>query len=478
MQPSKYQHTIFNRVRESNPGCHTRVDALAGSGKSTTAKMMLTWMPRLDQPRIIAFNKEIAKAFSEDVGKYHSNAVATTLHSFGYKTMRQAFSHLQMDQYKTDNILKDCIYDLNIKAEKSAYYTNRGAISQLVGLLKAEAFTNPIAQDVTALADKYDVDLADETVLPTILKVFGISCETMNRFIDFDDMIFGPLYFNLPVEKCRWLVVDEFQDMNACQLWMITSAGEGGSIITFGDRHQSIYGFRGAMDGIMDTFRDKMQATCLPLSICYRCPKAVIREAQKIVPEIEAAADAREGRVVNVEEKDFEPQSGDFVLCRYTAPLVSRCLGLIQDGQKAYVRGRNLGANIITLIKKVANRGEDFLISLHDYKSSECARFARMNRDDKMEEVVDKVETIEAFFDETVEKTIRKVEAIFADRGEGVMFSTIHRAKGLESKRVHILRTKKKCKATQEWQKEQEKNLEYVAVTRSREELYNVFAKD
>jgi superfamily I DNA/RNA helicase len=59
---------------------------------------------------------------------------------------------------------------------------------------------------------------------------------------------------------------------------------------------------------------------------------------------------------------------------------------------------------------------------------------------------------------------------------EGTLLSSIHRAKGLEAKRVFILRSDllPHPMAKSEWAKGQEKNLSYVAKTRAIETLVYV----
>jgi len=72
----------------------------------------------------------------------------------------------------------------------------------------------------------------------------------------------------------------------------------------------------------------------------------------------------------------------------------------------------------------------------------------------------------------TVQDLINKVNQLFSDENiEGkVLLSTIHRAKGLEWPTVFLLdrdRYYPNKRASLPWQREQEKNLLYVALTRA-----------
>ncbi len=71
-----------------------------------------------------------------------------------------------------------------------------------------------------------------------------------------------------------------------------------------------------------------------------------------------------------------------------------------------------------------------------------------------------------------------KIDSIFTDDEYGVVFSTVHKAKGLEAETVFILEpgllgNTKRCRTDE--QAQQEKNLEYVAITRAMREL--IFVK-
>ena len=66
----------------------------------------------------------------------------------------------------------------------------------------------------------------------------------------------------------------------------------------------------------------------------------------------------------------------------------------------------------------------------------------------------------------------RKIRSIFTDKIEGIVLSTIHKIKGLEADRVFIIRPDiLPMKTNKPWEYQQEKNLEYVAITRSKNEL-------
>lgn len=81
------------------------------------------------------------------------------------------------------------------------------------------------------------------------------------------------------------LIVDEYQDLNACDLEVLKLASERGcTIIGTGDDDQSIYGFRwAAPEGIRRFLTDYPRAVDYPLSVTQRCARQIIRWANHVI---------------------------------------------------------------------------------------------------------------------------------------------------------------------------------------------------
>lgn len=74
------------------------------------------------------------------------------------------------------------------------------------------------------------------------------------------------------------LLVDEYQDLNRCDLAVVRAVGErGAEVFSAGDDDQSIYGFRKAHpDGIRRFPQDYQPSQPLALEICMRCDPAIL----------------------------------------------------------------------------------------------------------------------------------------------------------------------------------------------------------
>lgn len=114
-----------------------------------------------------------------------------------------------------------------------------------------------------------------------------------SRLIDFEDML---LYtYELFTErkdilaawqqKFKYILIDEFQDINALQYKLIRMmALPQNNIFIVGDDDQSIYGFRGAKPEIMLNFeKDFPNVKKVFLSVNYRSQAAIVRGAGSVI---------------------------------------------------------------------------------------------------------------------------------------------------------------------------------------------------
>ena len=177
---------------------------------------------------------------------------------------------------------------------------------------------------------------------------------------------------------------------------------------------------------------------------------------------------------------------------RCTAPLVSLCLKLLQQGKRAKVRGRDIGAGILDLIERLTRSKHvhfaAFLEFLDVYRDAQLELLGDTpDNEMAIDAFLDKVETVAAFYqayrDEmirteipaTIEGFASYITDFFSDDDERqcILFSTIHKAKGLEFDVVYALSEKVPHPlAKNAWQYEQELNAEYVLLTRARKALY------
>jgi superfamily I DNA/RNA helicase len=464
---SKFQKDIF---RDINSGVgHTVVIARAGSGKTSTIVEGFKYLPKGKKTLMVAFNKAIAEELKQRAPSYVD---VMTLHSLGFRAIKLAFgADVILENDKCSELIKTLIGD-----DYDMWEVNQ-SIAKCVSLCKGFLVDTPTR--IGDLIDKFGIEIFDysrEKFIELVIKTLGL-CKAKKNVIDFDDMIWFPFVYRLNVGKFDVVFVDEAQDLNAAQMAMVLSANKmDGRIIAVGDPAQSIYQFRGADSEAMPNFVTKLNAKTLPLSVTYRCPKKVVALAQEVVPDIEAADGAPDGLVEEVPAEQILKlvQAGDFVLSRTNAPLIKHCMALLRAGIPANIQGRDVGSNLQYFIKKSkAKTIVQFIAYVNAWREQEVKRLLGEKKDPIA--TVDKAECLLNLCEGTLTiKGLKEtIEKLFNDTDDHakVIFSTTHKAKGLERNRVFILTSTYRYGPGVEGE---EANLWYVAVTRSKNELYLV----
>lgn len=477
--PSKYQQAIFDWIpSEIGRGNHLIVEAVAGSGKTTTGIQAFGLLPLGMESAFVAFNKHIADELNQRLG----GANAKTYHALGLSTIKKTFGKVTIDIDKTEKYLKKVAHN-----DKWLYMP----IKRLVGLCKSSGKLNFTFNYLENLAFAHSIDLYDEKGTDIKDRIFDLVIKALNNslsipeIVDFDDMIWLPNVLDtVSFFQYDFLFVDEVQDTNIAQLYLAShSIHKQGTIIGVGDRKQSIYRFRGADETAMDKLKGYLSAQELPLSISYRCPRVTEEMVNKKWPEIkfEVPEWAREGKLTNILLDDIKDniKLNDLILCRVNADLVPVCFDLIRSGIKAVIRGRDIGKGLADLVRKShATYTPDLIRWLDNWRDSEVEKAFKVGADERLQFIQDKFDTLNALIDgtELVSEVITRCDEMFSDEKAGITLSTIHKAKGLEADRVFILRPDliPHPAATSEADRSQESNLEYVAITRAKQELIYV----
>lgn len=493
---SPEQEAIFNWFAHGEGNLVVR--ARAGTGKTTTILRAIRSARETTGILLCAFNKRIAEELNRKLT--HGGAVAKTLHSVGFDLIRRNWSNIRVDDDRKFRLARKAWAAMKRhEGDRRPEYTLMdqapdqviGAVVKLASLAKntnVRATRDDLIELATAYGIQPDNGWADEVDTETLaaLAEFAVS-EAMDRdgTIDFDDMVALPVYHGWGRPIYTLTVVDEAQDMNATQLALALSVTKG-RVVVVGDDRQAIYGFRGADSNAIDRLRAELHATELPLTTTYRCPRAVVALAAQIVPDYTAAPSAPEGTVRSIAEGVMlaTVQPADFILSRTNAPLARIALALLRSGKPARIEGRDLSKSLLSLVKrmkcetipeftgKLATWAERESAKVMSLRASEQAKQARLDM------IADQVATLDALSDglaEVAELTAR-IEELFSERGPSIVCSTIHRAKGLEAEHVYLLTDTLYCNGKR--LTDEERNIHYVGLTRSKDTLYLVSSRE
>lgn len=481
---SKYQVNIFNEVE--NGTTNLAINAVAGSGKTTT---IVECCKRLHMSKFdvkfLAFNKSIVDELKVKIGDF---ADVSTLHSFGYFIMRKVNPKVKTFNGKYTMMIRDYVRDMDGQ-ENPNFVAIVANTKKIFDLCRVNLIADTDMQAINDICDEHNiVTFGHEiTIVRTLLK----DCYTLDSEkpeIDFTDMIVLPLFYKRFIPKYKVVFIDEAQDLNTAQRELMLAAAKSGRFVAVGDRNQAINGFAGADCESFDKIASLPNTKELPLSVNYRCGRAMIELAKQIVPAIEAHDGAIDGVVSSANEMTLDTfQPNDMVLCRSAAPLVSICLKLIKAGVTAIVKGKDIAENLIALIEKSKAKTIKGFTTWAELEKAKLLRDIAKKDGITIEEAkdtgryvsyCDRIDCILAVGENVsdLEKVKTTLNEIFSDYNikNAINLSTCHKSKGLESDRVVIILPQKLplCwKGQKEWQYQQEMNLKYVALTRAKKEL-------
>jgi DNA helicase II / ATP-dependent DNA helicase PcrA len=497
---SHYQQAIFDWVL--NGSGNLRVGAVAGAGKSLVLSAIVARLPASSKAQILAFNKHIVESLKQGTypngcPKVPTRVGVSTAHSMGCALVNRTFANpADVDGYKYNKLAKAAIVakfgQLPRPATRQAKALRKDQIAFLVAMIRGVQSTlcTPSEARLKELVEYFNIDAPSagaETIIAMVSGCIdkGVAMARDEQVIDFGDMLYLPHVWGLqPVAK-DWVLVDEVQDANNAQLSLYAKLAANGRAIFVGDADQAIQGFAFASPAMWGKIESKFATTDLPLSVCYRCPVSHLDLARYFVPQIEAAPGAIQGEIATVHPDAVieRVESGDLILCRFTAPLLGLCIKLIIKGIPAKVRGKDLGKQLVA----VADIGEECWDNYYgDFIDAMATKIAEAEQNDKQEQVdrlTDHRDAILAIYRafgnacRSLSEFLIGIEELFSDESSPVTLSTIHRAKGDEADRVWILAANMMPYSRDgmvDWQLKQEENLAYVALTRAKKAMFFV----
>lgn len=467
---TKEQNAVFDWVK--NGTGNATVMAVAGAGKTTTLVEALKHMK--GSVFLGAYNKSIAEEIQKRTEKM-KNVFCRTLHSAGFSTWKKSHPDCEVDGYKVRKL-----------ADEMGLSDQASTIEKLVGFAKQRGFGIYYSEDDISRWEKiithYGLEEeAMEIDLKNVLAIFKKSLELACKTVDFEDMIFCPLYFKMKFWQYDWVLIDEAQDINPIRRLLCKQLLKpSGRFIAVGDPHQAIYGFTGADSNSLALIQSEFKTTEYKLSTTFRCPRQVVNLAKRYVNHINCCENASEGRLADIEYADllnFNFKGDEAILCRNTKPLLETAQSLLMKGVKCHVLGADICSGLVALCsrwKRITTT-----VELRQKLTELLEKQKDKLTDLQFENLQDKVEAVSSLSKkfQTVKELSTHLKELFSDKKGGVSLATVHKSKGMEWDTVFILGRSTLMpskKATKDWELQQEKNLLYVAITRARKILVDV----
>jgi len=293
--------------------------------------------------------REMKERFLRTMGTDKTGVSFGTFHSVFFTILRHAY------RLGTDNIIgeeekivwiREIIRNLGLE-----YADEKEFISDLLSEISM------VKGNRIELAAYYSANCGDE-VFRSIYREYNKKLRSNNR-IDFDDMLLlcyellsaRPDILKLWQEKFRYILIDEFQDINILQYDIVKMLAEpGNNLFIVGDDDQSIYKFRGAKPEIMLKFpEDYPECKRILLDINYRSGSDIINSAGCLISHnkirfsknLKSHRQTR-GEVVTVSFKTLAEQNQ-----RLAEEILAQCKAGISLSDMAILVRTNLGAGAL-----------------------------------------------------------------------------------------------------------------------------------
>lgn len=275
----------------------------AGSGKTRVITQKIAYLVQDCgyQPRNVAaitFTNKAAKEMQERIGKILSKPLAdqlqiSTFHSLGVRILREEAKALGYKPRFSIFDSADCAGIIS-EAAKTVDKATLRILQSIISNWK-NALVTPEA--ALGLARDEHESLAAHAFLTyeATLKAY--------QAVDFDDLIGLPvhLFRNHPEiadkwqNRLRYLLVDEYQDTNACQYQLLKLlTGVRAQFTAVGDDDQAIYGWRGAdIDNLKKLPAEFPALKVIKLEQNYRSTVTILKAANNVIANNEKLFDKK-----------------------------------------------------------------------------------------------------------------------------------------------------------------------------------------
>lgn len=315
---------------------------LAGAGSGKTRVITLKIAHLIEQQifkarhiAAITFTNKAAREMQDRVQQHLpasqiKGLTISTFHALGLQILR---AEAKMIDFKERFSILDSQDSTHLIAEIAGLHENEETDNQNIDLLKTQIslWKNGFILPEAALSQ------ASNVFEQQAAKIYGRYQEILKSYqaVDFDDLIVYPvlLFKNHPEvlarwqQKIRYLLVDEYQDTNACQFQLIQLlVGESGQLTVVGDDDQAIYAWRGAdIQNIHLLSHTFSQLKVIKLEQNYRSTLRILRAANHLIQnnkklyEKNLWSEHGLGNKIDVMECDDEAHEAESVIMRLLA---------------------------------------------------------------------------------------------------------------------------------------------------------------
>lgn len=442
-------------------GADLVIEAGAGTGKTSTLKLLAKAANAGERGVYIAYNKSIA---SQAAKAFPSSVTCKTAHGFAYAAVGKHYAHRlsgpRVPAQRTAQIL-GITQPVKIGEVRLAPQTLARLVTETVArwCYSADATIDTgHVPYVTGLDRPGQTELA-RYIAPIAQRAWDTDLSnTAGQLRYTHDHYLKAWTLTAPQLSADYVLLDEAQDSNGCVAGLVT--GQQAQRIWVGDRSQSIYGWRGAVDAM-----EHAPGMRLYLSQSFRFGPAVAGEANKWLSILDAPL--RLTGFDKIPSRVERCATPDAVLCRTNAGALGQVIAASEAGRKpALVGGGGDIRRFAEGAQQLQQTGYTDHPDLCAFSSWFEVRVYSQEEGDGSD-----LRVMVALVDQhTARGVIALVDSLTDEARADVVVSTAHKAKGREWPAVRIAGDFAEPKGDDDPARD-ECMLAYVAVTRAQRVL-------
>ncbi len=259
-----------------------RVKNLLEQGISGRRILVITFTKLAAQEMSLRFNNLINLSNPDTSISNTFGVTFSTFHSLFFKILKSTYNLNQEDIILDEEkirVIEEIVKEKNIQLDNS-----EDKIKKLVSEIG-------VCKNSLCIPENYDPINVQKGEFLEIIKAYDFY-KKENKKVDFDDM--AQLCYNTFTQKPNalefwqnqydYILIDEFQDINAAQYECIKLLNRTDNIFAVGDDDQSIYKFRGAKPEFLRNFiKDFEDCKQILLNTNYRSTDEIIKLTNKII---------------------------------------------------------------------------------------------------------------------------------------------------------------------------------------------------
>jgi hypothetical protein len=441
-------------------GQNISFEATAGAGKSFLLGKIADNSPK--KSLFVAFNVHNAEHLRGKI-----NADCMTSHSLGKRSLNRFGAEY------SPNTIRPLTKALGIPVKETLAFEQFWNVYRLTDSLpdSYECLSN--------IQDFCDEDISCYYEKAAIIEEIATQQFFESQKLDFISMLFlAARLDNIPKLPYEQVLIDESYDISPITLKLFKRLLKpSAQIIACGDYYQNLYkSLNMTHTDNGEVIREWWNCESLPLPISYRCPEAVVSEANSFVPSMQPFSAG--GIVSRCSELPLDLPVGSIVLGAKYEDFIGEFISRRMEGQKVILKGHNFIEESLNTAKKIVKNGKSYqfphlVMCAEDVINEKLKRLpftlGGLEKKKHFTNVLRALSELGARFT-TLEEAEKFASSTNKEQKPDIIFSTVHRAKGSESPHVYVMNYSELKRDAIQGDFERLK-LAFVATTRSQENL-------